>query len=355
MEGRQGVALSTKDLGERAMIWVVLTMDGAVTKELPLDRDLLVGRIPSADIQIPVTEVSSRHARISPRGAGAVLTDLNSTNGTFINGEKRVPPGTELPLETGVRVCIGPGILTLKKAEAPSRPKEPESEKHMFGTMVIGTDDTQQGLVNEAKFRAAKPRIVVAMEDGRRILPLETTSVEVGREGCAVTLAHPSVSGRHARISFENGFFVLRDLQSRNGTFVDGLPVPAPTPLGTQTAITFGTVECLFVQEPPQQSGMDEIPPEALVAHVVALGKATQHQGAQVLEEHGSSGKSLGEIFVERGILPPREWSEIHRQRKLIGTLAPSASKRGFHPLVWVCFGLLGAALAVWAALNYLR
>jgi pSer/pThr/pTyr-binding forkhead associated (FHA) protein len=339
------------------MIWVVLTVDGAVVKESAVDRDLLVGRIPSADLQIPSTEVSSRHARISPRGSGAVLTDLNSTNGTFLNGETRIGPGLEVPLEPGIRICIGPGILEVKKGDAPRKTLDAAAEKNMLGTMVIGaTDDTQQGLVNEAKFRVAKPRLVIAMEGDRRVVPLETTSVQVGREGCPVTINHPSVSGRHASITFENGFFVLRDLQSRNGTFFDGLPVPAPTPLGTQSAVTFGTVECLFVQEAPQQAGADEIRPESLVAHVVALGKATQHQGAQVLEEHGASGKSLGEIFVERGILPPREWSEIYRQRRLIGTLAPSAAKRGgLHPVVFIFFGLLAAAVAVWAALKYMR
>jgi pSer/pThr/pTyr-binding forkhead associated (FHA) protein len=338
------------------MIWVVLTVDGAVIKEAPVDRDLLVGRIPSADLQIPSTEVSSRHARISPRNGGAILTDLNSTNGTFLNGETRIGPGLEIPLEPGVRICIGPGILEVKKGDAPRKTQDSNAEKNMFGTMVIGAADaTQVGLVNEAKFRVAKPRLVVAMEGERRIVPLESAAVEVGRENCAVTINHPSVSGRHASITFENGFFVLRDLQSRNGTFIDGLPVPAPTPLGTQSGVTFGTVECLFVQEPPTQAGLDDVSPETLVAHVVALGKATQHQGQQVLQEHATSGKSLGEIFVERGILPPREWSEIYRQRKLIGTLAPAASKRGLHPLVWVCFGLLAAALAVWAGVTYLR
>jgi pSer/pThr/pTyr-binding forkhead associated (FHA) protein len=337
------------------MIWVVLTVDGAVVKELPVDRDLLVGRIPSADLSIPSTDVSSRHARISPRGEEAVLTDLNSTNGTFLNGEKRVDSGVEVPLVPGVKVCIGPGILEVKRGDAPKKARAPEAEGKLMGTMVIGTDDTQSGLVNEAKFRAARPRLVIAMEGARSILPLETASVEVGREGCPVTIAHPSVSGRHARITFENGFFVLRDLQSRNGTFVDGLPVAAPTPLGTQTAVTFGTVECLFVQEPPRQGTSDEVPPEVLVGHVVALGKASQHQGAQVLEENATSGKSLGEIFVERGILPPREWAEIHRQRKLIGTFAPGTRKNGLHPLVWVCIGLLAMAVAVWGALKWMR
>ena len=339
------------------MIWVVLTVDGAVVKELPVDRDLLVGRIGSADLRIASTEVSSRHARISQKGDGAVLTDLGSTNGTFLNGEKRVDANVEIPLQPGIRVCIGPGVLEVKVGEAPKKKAggDDDDEKKFLGTMVIGTDETSAGLVNEAKFRAARPRIVVSGENDRRIVPVEAASIEIGREGTPVAIAHPSVSGRHAKISFENGFFVLRDLQSRNGTFLDGLPVTSPVPLGTQAAITFGTVECLFVQEPPQSGGADEVPAEVLVGHVVSLGRATQHQGQQVLEEHARGGKSLGEIFVERGIIPPREWSEIFRQRRLIGTLKPGAGRRGLHPAVWMCIGLLLAAVGVWAAMKWLK
>lgn len=338
------------------MIWVVLTVNGAIVKECVVDRDLTIGRVPSSDLHIPSTEVSSRHAKISPRAHGAVITDLNSTNGTFLNGEKRLAAGVELALEPGMRICMGPGILEVKRVDEPApKPRVAVDDEKMFGTMVIGTDDTQQGIVNEAKFRAAKPRMVIALETDRRTVPFEEVGTEIGREGCAVTINHPSVSGKHARISYENGFFVLRDLQSRNGTFLEGLPVTAPTPLGTQAAITFGTVDCLFVQEPPKQGMADYVAPEVLAGHVVTLGKATRHQVDQVLQEQAATGKALGELFVEKGILPPRTWSEIFSQRKLIGALNPAAAKKGMHPLVWMTVGLGLAAIGVWAVLHFMR
>lgn len=335
------------------MIWVVLTVNGAVVKECPVDKELFVGRVPGSDLHIQSTEVSSRHAKISPRPGGVAITDLKSTNGTFLDGEKRLAPGEEVLLTPGMRVCLGPGIITVvQKETAKARTTESVKEKEFSGTMVIGSDDAQSGIVNEAKFRAAKARLVVALESGRRTVPLENVESEIGREECAVAIAHPSVSGAHARISYENGFFVLRDLQSRNGTFLEGLPVTAPTPLGTQAAITFGTVECLFVQEPPKQGMTDFVPPEILAGHVVTLGKATQHQVDQVLQEQAATGRSLGELFVEKGILPPRAWSEIFSQRKLIGTLNPSSAKKGIHPLVWIVGTLVVAALAVWLVMR---
>jgi hypothetical protein len=48
----------------------------------------------------------------------------------------------------------------------------------------------------------------------------------LGRHGeCDVVLEHLSVSRRHARLSFRDGRWVLRDLDSTNGTRVNGRPV----------------------------------------------------------------------------------------------------------------------------------
>lgn len=47
---------------------------------------LLIGRAPGNDIQVSENSVSGSHARITPVQDGAVIEDLGSTNGTFLNG-----------------------------------------------------------------------------------------------------------------------------------------------------------------------------------------------------------------------------------------------------------------------------
>ena len=47
-----------------------------------------VGRVEDNSFQIADPSVSSHHAEILLRGADIVIKDLNSTNGTFINGDK---------------------------------------------------------------------------------------------------------------------------------------------------------------------------------------------------------------------------------------------------------------------------
>lgn len=64
----------------------------------------VLGRGERAEIQLEDPFASSRHARILWEGAVAVLEDLGSTNGTFLNGE---PVAGPQPLHEGDRVRIG--------------------------------------------------------------------------------------------------------------------------------------------------------------------------------------------------------------------------------------------------------
>ncbi len=57
------------------------------TFELNVDRTT-VGRVEDNTFQIADASVSSRHAEIFLQGSELLVRDLNSTNGTFINGEK---------------------------------------------------------------------------------------------------------------------------------------------------------------------------------------------------------------------------------------------------------------------------
>lgn len=48
---------------------------------------LLIGRDSDCDIVIPMREVSRRHSQVNPGTNGAVIEDLDSKNGTYVNGK----------------------------------------------------------------------------------------------------------------------------------------------------------------------------------------------------------------------------------------------------------------------------
>src|SRR3989441_10551581 len=57
------------------------------THELKVDKTT-IGRVEDNTFQIAEPSVSSHHCEVLLRGSDVVVKDLNSTNGTFINGEK---------------------------------------------------------------------------------------------------------------------------------------------------------------------------------------------------------------------------------------------------------------------------
>jgi peptidoglycan lytic transglycosylase D len=80
--------------------------------------------------------------------------------------------------------------------------------------------------------------LVVRLPDGRTLR--FTSSFYIGRErGCDVELTHSQVSRRHAQVSIVKGEWLVRDLQSSNGLFVDGRRVET-TPIGHGVVLHLG-------------------------------------------------------------------------------------------------------------------
>ncbi len=90
---------------------LVLSFQGVLIREYALDRPVLtIGRHQENDIVIDHLGVSGKHARVAVEGQSVVLTDLQSTNGTYVNG-RRV---TEVELRPNDWISIGKHILTFK-------------------------------------------------------------------------------------------------------------------------------------------------------------------------------------------------------------------------------------------------
>lgn len=87
-------------------VLVVLAGD-EVGLRVAVDRTLVIGRAPGADVVLRDGRVSGSHARLEDRGDGWTLVDLGSRNGTRVNGELVV----ERELRPGDRVTMGSVVL----------------------------------------------------------------------------------------------------------------------------------------------------------------------------------------------------------------------------------------------------
>lgn len=90
---------------------LVLSFQGVQIREYALDRPILsIGRHDESDIVIDHMGVSGKHAQVTLEGQSVILTDLKSTNGTFVNGQRV----ERVELRPNDWISIGKHILTLK-------------------------------------------------------------------------------------------------------------------------------------------------------------------------------------------------------------------------------------------------
>lgn len=77
---------------------------------IPINSTILIGRSEGNDVQVADDFVSSKHARVTPMGEGAIIEDLNSTNGTLLNGRQITTPHDLAP---GDKIDIGTFSMTV--------------------------------------------------------------------------------------------------------------------------------------------------------------------------------------------------------------------------------------------------
>ena len=111
----------------------------AAGRQVQLDRPLVFGRSPDCDVTLDDGQVSRRHARVWPAQDGsAVVEDLGSANGTFVNHNQvlspaRLDPGDELQLglsvielRTSAQVAAQPSALRPVPPGLAATPRQPD-------------------------------------------------------------------------------------------------------------------------------------------------------------------------------------------------------------------------------------
>ena len=152
-------------------------------------RGLTIGRAPENDVVVDSDWSSRHHARIVAAEGRYFLADLGSVNGSELNGERLVKQARWL--RAGDTIAIG-------------------AEQFRF---LIGGDETLAS-------------VEAPLSDGIRRIRFDRSKLSIGRDPSNdLQLDSPGVSRFHAEVVNTAGRIELRDLESRNGTRLDGLPV----------------------------------------------------------------------------------------------------------------------------------
>ena len=97
-------------------IQVVSGASAGVEVTLRAGGTVLIGRDPSSDLPVNDPKVSRTHARLTNDGREVSLRDLQSSNGTMVNGR----PITNATLRQGDTIRVGDSELSLREAGAPA-------------------------------------------------------------------------------------------------------------------------------------------------------------------------------------------------------------------------------------------
>jgi len=151
---------------------MIVSIDGVVIKEVQLTKDrTTLGRRPYNDIVIDNLAVSGEHAVMQMSGADVFLEDLNSTNGTYVNGKAI----KKSQLHNGDTIEIGKyKIKFVHDAAAENYEK----------TMVIQTGAAAGGESLPPLGKAAI-RVMSGAAAGREV-PLVKVVTTIGKPGVAV-------------------------------------------------------------------------------------------------------------------------------------------------------------------------
>jgi len=222
------------------------------------DGPLVFGRDAACDVVIESTDVSRRHAFIMNSPEGYQLEDASS-NGVLVNGVR---------IE-GRRVLKRADLIRMGSAEfrfyaeaAPIPHLAPPGAAHRLYDTVHGMPAMVPALASPPTSPPPLATILVRTGGlrGQR-LPIRAPVVNVGRaEYNDLVLAEESVSAAHAKLLRKEEVWTLTDLDSTNGTFVDGDRIRGEVPLVPGSTIRFGDVTVLFDPseggpQPPRAGG----------------------------------------------------------------------------------------------------
>src|SRR5579859_1092703 len=134
------------------MFTIIISEKGGAERRETFDRnEINVGRVQGNDLMLPKGNVSKHHARLLFRDGRFIVTDLKSTNGTYVNGRK-ISQATIV--REGDKIYVGDFVLRLETAvaqgaliEVPSSVGD-ESQGHTPARPGLLRDPTQPPLAS---------------------------------------------------------------------------------------------------------------------------------------------------------------------------------------------------------------
>ena len=222
---------------------MIVSIDGVVIKEVQLTKDrTTLGRRPYNDVVIDNLAISGEHAVFQMNGSDVFIEDLNSTNGTYVNGKaaKKQQLVNGDTVEVGkykikfVNEIVGDGFektMMVKSGAgglaAPPPPFAPQSGPGGLAPRAPTASPTSQASI----------KVLSGAASGREV-PLTKVVTTIGKPGVAV-----------AAITKRQHGFVVHHVEGAGNPSLNGAPIGTdPVSLKNGDLIELAGTQMQFVQ-----------------------------------------------------------------------------------------------------------
>ena len=207
---------------------MIVSIDGVVIKEVQITKDrTTLGRRPYNDIVIDNLAVSGEHAVLQMEGGDVYLEDLNSTNGTYVNGKA----AKKQLLQDGDTVEVGKyKIKFVNDAANNSFEKAPVLNASASGLSAAAAPAALEPLY-------ASIKVMSGAAAGREVI-LTKVVTTIGKPGVAV-----------AAITRRQRSFFVHHVEGAGNPALNGVPISAdPVALKNGDLIELAGTQMQFVQ-----------------------------------------------------------------------------------------------------------
>ena len=152
--------------------------------DFEFEEAVILGRLDTNDIPIQDAKASREHAKIYKQGGKFAVVDLNSSNGTFVNGQQI----TKRVLEHEDRISIGTVVMVFENPEEAAAEANAPQRKSLDEAFVSAKKETTSA---SGAGGAGTPHIVMS---GHK--PLQYSRVKAGRTLGGFDFNQMSATGR---------------------------------------------------------------------------------------------------------------------------------------------------------------
>ncbi|MBU2609916.1 MAG: FHA domain-containing protein [Chloroflexi bacterium] len=211
-------------------------------QSLPLtDGEFVIGREPGCEVQIKSMGISRQHALLTVEGDKFLVTDLKSTNGVIVNGQKIEP---EKPHQVEIdKPFIIHEVTFMISAQVQAQVSD-KGALSGLGTQFVAAQAEEAAVLSIVQKDATR----LSMLADIRFLDLSGQErVTIGRsEKNTVQFDHPAVSRYHAVLERMGKRFRVLDLQSANGVYVNGALIKGESWLKAGDRVKIGPYAFIF-------------------------------------------------------------------------------------------------------------